>query len=357
MKKKLITVISAVLLVLGLIVVSCDDGSTSGGGGGIPSGLLGTYSFGGNTLVIKANGTGSLNDDPCTFSVAGGVLTVTVSGKTVRVNYTVSGDDVTFSDPDSDDPDLKNLFDELADESPITPDKDTQSGGNTIVGTWNSTAAVGTFPVGKKIFVINANGTGTAYNTGFDRDDASTWTWTNTRLKLTVIDFGFGDMYCEFDYAIVGGKLELSNPESGSGTFDYMLEAFVDFFPSSSALPPADIDDFTWVNPTAGFVGTWKSTVAFGVDGALPIGTSIFVINADGTGTVQFGVAAPAPGPCTYKVTADNTKLLLTVDNFGKCMYNAAFSNSGNTLTLTNAVPDSDGAVLVSYTAFTPVTK
>jgi hypothetical protein len=116
------------------------------------------------------------------------------------------------------------------------------------------------------------------------------------------------------------------------------------------------LDGFTWVNPSAEFSGTWKSTL---IIGALPIGTTVFVINGDGSGTVQFGMETPHQGPCTYKLTDDKAKLLLDTGGYGKCIYAATFTDGGNTLTLSDPQADNigDSCFLPLFTTFTPVAR
>ena len=353
MGKKLMVALPAILLAL--VMVACDDGSGSKSGS-IPSELTGFYTGDSYTIEIRGTGRGAFNGTDCTFSAEDGVLTVTMGSQTLTVDYEIIGGAVKFSNANGDGA-LKAAFEDLIAKSPVTPDKNppNQTGiPSALVGTWNSTVTVGAFEAGTKFFVINANGSGTTINTTSKADDPCTWSVTGNKLTLSVYypaNPAFGTLRCTFDYAIVGGKLELSNavPDTTDSIYSGLLSGYVDYFPVGGVITIPEIDDFTWITISTDFVGTWENT---------GYSWPIFVINTDGTGTVQFGVAAEAPGPCTYKMTADKAKLLLDVGAYGKCMYDVVFSNGGNTFTLSNAVADATGTgVLEAYTYFTPVTR
>jgi len=354
MKKKVI--FTAILAITLALVVSCDDGSGSKEAA-VPAGLAGFYEADEYIVEIRATGRGSINGEDCIFGAAAGILTVKHIDLLITVKYTIDGGAVTFSDVQGSEGFLKAAFEALIDASPITPSKTPPSQGGIpaeLVGNWNSTADAGTVLANTKIFVINANGTGSARNSISGADDTCTWSVNGNKLTLSVYYSAspeWGTLKCTFDYAIKEGKLELSNPvsDSTSSIYSALLEGYVANFPAGNTPSTPGIDDFTWVAVSSEFVGTWKSAY---------FTWPIFVINTDGTGTVQFGTAAEAPGACSYKMTADKTKLLLDVGAFGKCMYTVTLTNGNNTLTLTAAVPDATGTgILEGYTLFTPVNK
>jgi len=354
MKKKLIWALPALLLVFGLMVVSCDDGSETKKDASIPVELQGTYLVAGYVMVVNANGSGTIDGAACTFSVADPVLTVKLGADTITVNYSVGANGVIiFTNVEDKAGYLKNVFSFIAAADPVKPEQAVTKPAiipDALVGAWgNSTVSA--------IFVINADGTGTTYNTSTTNSDACLWSVNSNKLTLSV-NYGstFGTLICTFDYAIAGGnQLTISNPvtdtsqEVGNLNLSENLKGYTAFSPfnKGAIVSDPDIGSFVWRNAIPSeFTGTWSSA------GVLPI----FNINADGTGTTYIGSTPSYNADSTFSMTSDKTKIKITVSGFGGVMYDCAIADGA--LSITDPVLATDASTgLGLYLYFNPLTK
>ena len=373
MNKKLILVMSAILLTFGII--SCDTPTTTLPPLPVPLGLVGEYTAGEHTVILPGTGAGSVNGEDARFSVVGNVLTVTADDQSITVSFEFYATPppfgaVAFSSPAAvtgpADGLLMEVFTAFAEEGHIVrlpigfpPDVGIPA---ELVGYWAVDREVtGSFmdfpftvPANSRIFVINSDGTGSARNSFFHNDDDAVWSVRGNRITLAIVAGPASGAVATFDWEITGGNLWLSNPTGDEG-----LAGFADFSPfvgGSVDAPPSPselIDAVDWA-PTIReeFTGTWTTTVP------LFSGRKVFAIRADGTGYV-YRSTTPGFYPATYRLsqgaTATSGKLLLTIAGFGRVMYTVTIANGQ--LTLSEPVIDGPIALGTYGDFFNPFTR
>ena len=363
MKKTLISIILAALLVLGLVTVSCDNGTTSGSGPVIPVELQGVYKAGGYTIRISANGSGSICGTPCTFSAANGVITIKMGAETVTVDYSVGTEGITFENIQAEAGVLLAVLTGFETNSPVEKEIPVQDAiPAALVGTWAVVNAVTDELVlfkpdaGDVVFDIEANGNGKVWGS-YDGNMYSC-TWSVTANKITLDLTGFS-MTCTFDWAITSGKLNLSNAtaDNAGGATLMGYEDWGPFEIGSGGMEPG-IDDFTWSSTIPSeLVGIWKTLFDYEIPGlSIPFGgVTILTINTDGTGSAYMS-AAPYSATCAFSVNTTNHKLKMNIQGFGSVMYD--YSIVSDELYVTSPVPAVDAAAgMSSYPLFIPLEK
>jgi hypothetical protein len=247
MKMKLLfTAMLAILLAFGMTFVSCDDGSGDKDPPKIPTIFAGTWDsplYGGFTcFVINGNGTGTvfynLNITDCTFeySKVGAVeklklIIPEVGGCTYDCSI-VDGK-LTILNPEPDNEASAALVVYSTTYGPYSRHEAPPGGGDddfvvppaALTGTWGNSAV-------SELFVINADGNGTTYNTVTFAADPCTWSVKDNKLKLHVEYPAYSlVLECIFDYVITGGALNLSNPDPA----DSALAGYTAFCPLTKA--------------------------------------------------------------------------------------------------------------------------
>ena len=381
-KKQIITAMPALLLVFGLLIVSCGGGTPNLPPTLIPGALTGSYTFSdGHELIIRANGTGTLDGEDCTFSEADGVLTVTMGGETITVDWTADVDGyIIFSNLQGDsETDLFEIFEEIVSADPVKPGP-IEGGGaepgipEALVGAWGNAMGWtvvldgGVFVEDEPhlydvVIVIGADGSGKAVNpwsllwtAGVPGLDDCTWSVNENKLTMNT-----ATQTCIFDWVINAGdgKLHLSNPVPGSEEFSYALAIYAEWEDLEKIddveLPP-EIDDFTWTSAIPSeYRGTWATLSA-----TFP-SRRVFAIKADGSGYV-YRSTVPGFGECTYQFSAgsgtESDKLLLAIDGVGRCAYECSI-NEDDELELSSLVYDgTSGNILSAYASlFSPMEK
>ena len=136
---------------------------------------------------------------------------------------------------------------------------------------------------------INANGKGSVNGT------SCTFNAANNVLTIKM-----GTNTCTVDYAVGVDGIKFENVDSDSAVLEFVLTKFADASPiekeivQQSAIPAA-------------LVGTWNLVNALSEAPSFSAGTDIFVINADGSGSVR--AADDNSYPAAWSVTGNKLKL------------------------------------------------
>ena len=360
MKKILFSAMLAVLLAFGLVVTACDNGTTSSVSI-IPGELQGIYQVAGYTMKINANGKGTIDGADCTFLAVSNTLTAKMGNDVTNVGYDVTAEGkIEFTAPTINLTYLSYVFTAIAAEPAVKPDQSSITPNvipDALIGEWEYSS--------QTIFIINGNGTGKVYNTGTLGYDDAKWSVPSVgKLKLQVYIGTDYESDTTFDYIATTDELSIPTATAGSGLVAGAISGYTAFSPmtkTSGGPTGPKIEDYKFYSDTTSIAGDWKTLPSYvNIFTTIPLPSElIFQVNANGTGQVYFGGALV---DCTYAITADKTKIKVTL--LGNGAFVGGYTVTSGQLSITGVtgatdILASDGAAgtLIYYYMYNPLEK